>query len=226
MSTTQILVVEDERLVAKALQNELEQFGYSVSGIASSASEAVTQVEEHRPDLVLMDIHLKGEADGIEAAERIQSRSGVPVIYLSAFSDARDGGPRQRDQCVRLFDQALRRAGAADDDRNGARQASGRRAAGRVAALAGGDSQRHRRRRGRHRSGEQRSLDQLCRRNADRLADGGRDRRSGDGGLQSARRERANRARGFRGSGRVRKPSDRATGYDAACVARWPRNAG
>ena len=82
------LVVEDERLVAKALQNELEQFGYSVSGIASSASEAVTQVEEHRPDLVLMDIHLKGEADGIEAAERIQSRSGVPVIYLSAFSDA------------------------------------------------------------------------------------------------------------------------------------------
>jgi hypothetical protein len=88
MSATHILVVEDERLVAKALQNELEQFGYSVSGIASSASEAVSQVEQSRPDLVLMDIHLKGDIDGIEAADRIQSRNGIPVIYLSAFADA------------------------------------------------------------------------------------------------------------------------------------------
>ena len=86
--STQILVVEDERLVARALQNELEQFGYEVSGIASSASEAVAQVEESRPDLVLMDVHLKGDVDGIEAAQRIQSRCGIPVIYLSAFSDA------------------------------------------------------------------------------------------------------------------------------------------
>src|SRR5882672_5133643 len=86
--STQILVVEDERLVARALQNELEQFGYEVSGIASSASEAVAQVEESRPDLVLMDVHLKGDVDGIEVAQRIQSRCGIPVIYLSAFSDA------------------------------------------------------------------------------------------------------------------------------------------
>jgi two-component system cell cycle sensor histidine kinase/response regulator CckA len=88
MSTTQILVVEDERLVAKALQNELEQFGYQVSGIASSAADAVDQAEESRPDLVLMDIHLQGDDDGIEAAQKIQSRCGIPVIFLSAFSDA------------------------------------------------------------------------------------------------------------------------------------------
>src|SRR5450432_1072948 len=88
MSAIQILVVEDERLVAKALQNELEQFGYNVSGIASTVSEAVREVEEHRPDLVLMDIHLKGEGDGIEAGQRIQMRNGIPVIYLSAFADA------------------------------------------------------------------------------------------------------------------------------------------
>jgi two-component system, cell cycle sensor histidine kinase and response regulator CckA len=88
MSATQILVVEDERLVARALQTELEQFGYKVSGIASSATEAMEQAEGSRPDLVLMDIHLKGEADGIEAAQKIQSRCGIPVIYLSAFSDA------------------------------------------------------------------------------------------------------------------------------------------
>ena len=87
MSATQILVVEDERLVATAIQKELEQFGYAVSGIASSASEAVEKAIEHRPDLVLMDIHLKGEVDGIEAARKIRSYCSVPIVYLSAFSD-------------------------------------------------------------------------------------------------------------------------------------------
>ncbi len=85
--STQILVVEDERLVATALQNELEHFGYQVSGIASSASEAVEQAIEHKPDLVLMDIHLQGETDGIEAARKIHAYCNVPIVYLSAFSD-------------------------------------------------------------------------------------------------------------------------------------------
>jgi two-component system cell cycle sensor histidine kinase/response regulator CckA len=88
MSATQILVVEDERLVATAIQNELQQFGYEVSGIASSAREAVEKAIEHKPDLVLMDIHLKGEVDGIEAARKIHSYCGVPIVYLSAFSDS------------------------------------------------------------------------------------------------------------------------------------------
>ncbi|HTQ40798.1 MAG TPA: response regulator [Pirellulales bacterium] len=87
MSATQILVVEDERLVATAIQNELEQFGYEVSGIASSAREAVEKALENKPDLVLMDIHLQGELDGIEAARKIRSYCGVPIVYLSAFSD-------------------------------------------------------------------------------------------------------------------------------------------
>jgi PAS domain S-box-containing protein len=87
MSATQILVVEDERIVATALKNELEQFGYSVSGIASSAAEAVDKAVRGKPDLVLMDIHLQGETDGIEAAQEIRSRCGTPVVYLSAFSD-------------------------------------------------------------------------------------------------------------------------------------------
>jgi two-component system, cell cycle sensor histidine kinase and response regulator CckA len=88
MSTAQILVVEDERIVARALQCELENFGYQVSGIASSAQEAVQKAVDDRPDLVLMDIHLKGEEDGIEAARKIHSRCRIPVVYLSAFSDA------------------------------------------------------------------------------------------------------------------------------------------
>ncbi len=87
MSTAQILVVEDERLVATALQNELEHFGYRVTDIASTANDAVEKAITHRPDLVLMDIHLQGEGDGIDAAGRIQARCGIPVVFLSAFSD-------------------------------------------------------------------------------------------------------------------------------------------
>jgi two-component system, cell cycle sensor histidine kinase and response regulator CckA len=86
--STQVLVVEDERLVAKALQHELEQFGYSVSGIASTAQEAVDKALESRPDVVLMDIRLKGVEDGVDAARRIHARCQIPIIYLSAFSDA------------------------------------------------------------------------------------------------------------------------------------------
>src|SRR5215471_20191411 len=88
MSQAQTLVVEDERIVARALQCELEHFGYQVSGIASSAKEAVEKAVDSRPDLVLMDIHLKGDEDGIEAARKIQSRCRIPVVYLSAFSDS------------------------------------------------------------------------------------------------------------------------------------------
>jgi signal transduction histidine kinase len=88
MSATQILVVEDERLVATALQNELEHFGYTVSGIAGSGNEAVRKAVETRPDVVLMDIHLQGRMDGIEAGREIRDRCGIPVVYLSAFADA------------------------------------------------------------------------------------------------------------------------------------------
>lgn len=87
MSAIQILVVEDERLVAAALKNELNQFGYGVSAIASDADDAVDKAIKGKPDLILMDIHLKGKADGIDAAHRIHNRCGIPVVYLSAFSD-------------------------------------------------------------------------------------------------------------------------------------------
>jgi PAS domain S-box-containing protein len=98
MSMTQILIVEDEGIVATAIKRELEHFGYSVSGIASSANEAVEKATHDRPDLVLMDIRLHGEDSGIEAARQIYDRCRVPIIYLSAFADnavlarARDTG--------------------------------------------------------------------------------------------------------------------------------------
>jgi two-component system cell cycle sensor histidine kinase/response regulator CckA len=87
MSPDQILVVEDDRVVATAIKNELEQFGYDVRDTASSAAEAVDMAVRNKPNLVLMDIHLKGERDGIEAAREIHSRCGIPVVFLSAFAD-------------------------------------------------------------------------------------------------------------------------------------------
>ncbi|WP_010586162.1 response regulator [Schlesneria paludicola] len=88
MSKSQILVVDDERIVATCIQNELEGFGYQVSGIASSAKDAIEKADQFHPDLVLMDIHLKGDRDGIDAAREIHAHYGTPIVYLSAFADA------------------------------------------------------------------------------------------------------------------------------------------
>jgi PAS domain S-box-containing protein len=83
----QILVVEDERIVAKDITSSLERLGYGVTGIASSGEEAIRMVESRPPDLILMDVVLKGEVDGIDAAEKIRGRYDVPVIYLTAYAD-------------------------------------------------------------------------------------------------------------------------------------------
>jgi PAS domain S-box-containing protein len=87
MSAAQILVVEDEGIVAKSIQADLEGMGYSVPVTVSSGEEAIRQVEGTHPDLVLMDIVLKGQMDGIEAAEEIVNRFDIPVVYLTAYED-------------------------------------------------------------------------------------------------------------------------------------------
>ena len=87
METSRILIVEDEYIIAKDLQMSLENMGYTVCAIASSGEEAIERVEKEKPDLALMDIVLKGTMDGIEAAERIRSNFGTPLIFLTAFSD-------------------------------------------------------------------------------------------------------------------------------------------
>ena len=84
---SRILIVEDERLVAEDLRDTLTQVGYAVTGIVASGEKAVDKVAEAGPDLVLMDINLGGEMDGIAAAEIIRSRHGTPVVYLTAFSN-------------------------------------------------------------------------------------------------------------------------------------------
>ena len=87
MAKAKILVVEDERIVANDLRMRLEKLDYSVPGIASSGEEAIQLAGEHRPDLVMMDITLKGEIDGVEAADSIHHQFGIPVVYLTAHAD-------------------------------------------------------------------------------------------------------------------------------------------
>lgn len=87
MANAQILIVEDEIFVAEEIQSRLKDLGYAVSGIASSGEEAITKAAKMRPDLVLMDIRLSGEMDGVEAAEQIRDCLNIPVIYLTAYAD-------------------------------------------------------------------------------------------------------------------------------------------
>lgn len=84
---TTILVVEDEAIVAEDIKNSLQMAGYTVPPIASSGEDAIKRVKEFNPDIVLMDIVIKGKIDGIETAKQIRSGFDIPVVYLSAFSD-------------------------------------------------------------------------------------------------------------------------------------------
>ncbi len=87
MSKAKILVVEDERIVAEDIQSRLESLGYSVAGVASTGEEAIQRALRTDPDLILMDILLKGSVDGIQAADEITKKLDVPVVYLTAYAD-------------------------------------------------------------------------------------------------------------------------------------------
>lgn len=81
-----ILIVEDEAITALDLEMELEDRGFNVVGIVDTGIDAINEASELRPDIVIMDIQLKGEMDGIEAAEKI-SGLDIPIIYLTANGD-------------------------------------------------------------------------------------------------------------------------------------------
>ncbi len=82
-----ILVVEDESIVAKDIQICLKKLGYEVVGIVSSGEDAVEKAKEMEPDLIMMDIMLKGEMSGIDAASIIRKTQDIPVIFLTAYTD-------------------------------------------------------------------------------------------------------------------------------------------
>ncbi|NIM18477.1 MAG: response regulator [Candidatus Aminicenantes bacterium] len=83
----QIIVVEDERIVALDLERGLQELGYHVNKVVATGEAAVAAAREQKPDLVLMDIRLQGEMNGIEAARMIHSNYDIPVVYLTAYAD-------------------------------------------------------------------------------------------------------------------------------------------
>ena len=87
MAQTNVLVVEDESIVSKDIQHSLKKLGYNVVGAASNGEQAVKLAVETMPDIILMDIMLKGEMNGIEAADRIRRETNIPVIFLTAYAD-------------------------------------------------------------------------------------------------------------------------------------------
>src|SRR5438093_8774007 len=88
MNSPQIMVVEDERVVAADLEMRLRRLGYRVPAVVSSGEEALRRAAETNPDLVLMDIVLAGQMDGVETAGRIKDSLNIPVVYLTAHGDA------------------------------------------------------------------------------------------------------------------------------------------
>ncbi len=87
MSKINILVVEDEAIVSKDIQNSLKKLGYNVVGSSATGEKAIDLAATENPDVVLMDIMLKGEMNGIEAASTIKEQQKIPVIFLTAYAD-------------------------------------------------------------------------------------------------------------------------------------------
>ncbi|MBE9068133.1 response regulator [Leptolyngbya cf. ectocarpi LEGE 11479] len=88
MSASKVMVVEDESIISLHLKTTLLRLGYSVSGVAASGDAALRKIKVSRPDLILMDIHLKGDMTGIEVSEKIKSDFQIPIIYLTANADS------------------------------------------------------------------------------------------------------------------------------------------
>jgi PAS domain S-box-containing protein len=82
-----VLIVEDEGVVALSIQAALTKMGYTVVGIAVTGAEALSLAREHKPDVILMDIHIKGDMDGIQTTEKLNEVSDIPVIFLTAYAD-------------------------------------------------------------------------------------------------------------------------------------------
>lgn len=87
MNPAKIMIVEDERITAADLQDTIAQLGYTVTATVSTGSDALREAEKNPPDLVVMDINIEGDLDGVEAAKRIRQRFGIPSVYLTAHAD-------------------------------------------------------------------------------------------------------------------------------------------
>ncbi|MEM9152292.1 MAG: response regulator, partial [Cyanobacteria bacterium P01_F01_bin.3] len=82
-----VMIVEDESIISLDIKSSLLNLGYGISGVAASGNSALMKIEDSHPDLILMDIHLKGKMTGIDIAEKVQSDFQIPVVYLTANAD-------------------------------------------------------------------------------------------------------------------------------------------
>ena len=87
MKTTRVMIVEDERIIALDLQNQLKNMNYQVCRVVASGALAIQYASDLKPDIVLMDIHLEGTMDGIDAAREIHRRFKIPIIFLTAYAE-------------------------------------------------------------------------------------------------------------------------------------------
>ncbi|MBT6498340.1 MAG: response regulator, partial [Deltaproteobacteria bacterium] len=87
MEKTKILIVEDETITAMEIESQLQGLGYEITSIVDTGEKAIQKAEEDKPDLILMDIRIKGEMDGIDTAEEIRNKFGIPVIFSTAYLD-------------------------------------------------------------------------------------------------------------------------------------------
>ncbi|WP_445476309.1 response regulator [Methanococcoides methylutens] len=97
MRSKKIVVIEDELIVGMMIKLKLEKMGYSVAGIASKGKDAISLVKDIHPDLILMDIRLKGGMDGIETAMKIRELYSIPIVFITADSSK---GTRERASLV------------------------------------------------------------------------------------------------------------------------------
>jgi DNA-binding response OmpR family regulator len=86
-SEPRALIIEDEILIAEEVADRLSRLGFSVIATVDNADEGIAIATRERPDLVLMDIRLKGEKDGVQAAQEIRQQVDVPIVYVTAYSD-------------------------------------------------------------------------------------------------------------------------------------------
>ncbi len=87
MSKAKILIVEDDSMLCTVFEMFLDELGYSHCGTVGSGEDALSHCEDKKPDLILMDIHLSGEIDGVETAKEIFEKYNIPIIYISGDSD-------------------------------------------------------------------------------------------------------------------------------------------
>lgn len=111
MSVVSILIVEDELIIARNIAKKLKKIGYSIEGIVSSGEAALKQVSQQKPDLILMDIAIKGAMDGIETAVRIKEEiADIPVVFLTAYASDKTVGRASKSGCYGYLIKPFREA--------------------------------------------------------------------------------------------------------------------